>query len=194
MEKRDWTAIKNEYMTGRESLQKLADKHKIPLRTIKDRSKKEGWVEERKKFRTETAQKASQKTMKKEAQRLAKLRDVAEDAADLIQEDIEQLKKLHKKRRYITESDVKMIKDLTVALKNIADIMRDVYAIPTIREKLLLDKYRDYKKSLEEMEKDGGVIILSEVLEQEEQEDEARAADHLEPTAEAAGISAKTGV
>lgn len=190
MEKRDWAAIKNEYMTGRESLQKLADKHNIPLRTIKDRSKKEGWVEERKKFRTETAQKASQKTMKKEAQRLAKLRDVAEDAADLIQEDIEQLKKLHKKRRYITESDVKMIKDLTVALKNLADIMRDVYSIPTIREKLLLDKYRDYKKSLEEMEKDGGVIILSEILEQEEKEDEAK--DRMEPTAEAEGISAKT--
>lgn len=192
MAKADWTAVKNEYVTGTESLQKLADKHKIPLRTIKDRSRKEEWVEARKNFRAETAQKASQKIMKKEAKRLAKLRDVAEDMADLIREDIEQLKELHAQRKIITEADVKMIKDLTVALKNIADIMRDVYALPTIREKLLIDKYKDYKKLLAGMEDDGqnGIIVLAKPMER----DEADEAGDLETTAEADCIYAKTGV
>lgn len=173
MDERDWGAIKNEYITGKESLTKLSEKHKVPLRTIKDRSRKGKWVEERKKFRTDTAQKASQKTMKKEAKRLARLRDVAEDVADLIWEDVEKLKELHRKRKSITPEDVKMIKDLTAALKNIADIMRDVYAIPTIREKLLLDKYKDYKKMLEEIEREeGGVIILPPILEMPEDGEE----------------------
>lgn len=181
MDERDWGAIKNEYITGKESLTKLSEKYKIPIRTIKDRSRKEKWVEGRKNFRTDTAQKASQKTMKKEAKRLARLRDVAEDVADLIGEDVEKLKELHRKRKSITPEDVKMIKDLTAALKNIADIMRDVYAIPTIREKLLLDKYKDYKKMLEDIEKEeGGVIVLAEPMEREVEEDEG----NLEAAAE----------
>ncbi|MGN0133786.1 MAG: hypothetical protein ACI4AO_03600 [Anaerotignum sp.] len=191
MDERDWGAIKNEYITGKESLTKLSEKYKVPLRTIKDRSRKEKWVEARKKFRTDTAQKASQKTMKKEAKRLARLRDVAEDVADLIGEDVEKLKELHRKRKSITPEDVKMIKDLTAALKNIADIMRDVYAIPTIREKLLLDKYKDYKKMLEDIEREeGGVILLAEPIEREEEDgeniagDRAEEKDHLETAAE----------
>lgn len=49
-ERRDWGEIKNAYITGKESLNKLAERYEIPLRTIKDRSRKENWVEERKKI------------------------------------------------------------------------------------------------------------------------------------------------
>lgn len=179
MQARDWTAIENEYVTGRESLQKLGEKHGIPLRTIKDRSRKGEWSRKRKEFRADTAQKARQKIMKKEAVRLEKLKGVAEELATLISEDVEQLKAQHQKRKELTESDVKMIKELTVALKNIAEVMRDVYGIPNIREKLLMEKYKDYKKAIKEAEKaTGGVIFLPEVLEVVED------ADHLDAAAE----------
>lgn len=197
-ERRDWGEIKNAYITGKESLKELAEKYGIPLRTIKDRSSKERWVEERKKFRTDVAQKASQKTAKKEVKRLVKLRDVAEDVADLIGQDVERMKKLREKRKNVTPEDVKMIKDLTVALKNIADVMRDVYDIPTIREKLLQAKYNDYKRILAEMEKapEDSLIVLAETLERVEEDDMEEmdkggggAAEgeegNLEPTAEA---------
>mgnify|MGYP000221849655 CR=1 FL=1 len=188
-ERRDWGEVKNAYITGRESLNKLAEKYEIPLRTIKDRSRKENWV---------VAQKASQKTAKKEVKRLVKLRDVAEDVADLIGQDVERMKKLREKRKSVTPEDVKMIKDLTVALKNIADVMRDVYDIPTIREKLLQAKYDDYKRILAEMEKapEDSLIVLAETLERVEEDDmeemdkdSGGAAEgkegNLEPTAEA---------
>ena len=197
-ERRDWGEIKNAYITGKESLKELAERYEIPLRTIKDRSSKERWVEERKKFRTDVAQKASQKTAKKEVKRLVKLRDVAEDVADLIGQDVERMKKLREKRKSVTPEDVKMIKDLTVALKNIADVMRDVYDIPTIREKLLQAKYNDYKRILAEMEKapEDSLIVLAETLERVEEDDMEEmdkdgggAAEgeegNLEPTAEA---------
>lgn len=174
MSKPDWGEVKNAYITGKDSLQKLAEKYEIPIRTIKDRSSKEKWVEERKKFRTDVAQKSSQKTAKKEAKRLAKLRDVAEDVAVLISQDVERMKKQREKKKTVTPEDVKMIKDLTVALKNIADVMRDVYDIPTIREKLLQMKYNDYKKMLAEMEKgeEGGVIVLPPIIEIPDEEGE----------------------
>nr|DAL19745.1 MAG TPA_asm: hypothetical protein [Caudoviricetes sp.] len=196
-ERRDWGEIKNAYITGKESLNKLAERYGIPLRTIKDRSSKERWVEERKKFRTDVAQKASQKTAKKEANRLVKLRDVAEDVADLIGQDVERLKRLRERSKTVTAEDVKMIKDLTVALKNIADVMRDVYDIPNIREKLMKAKYDDYKRTLAEMEKgqEESLIVLAETLEREaedgleEMDKDGRGATegeegHLEPTAE----------
>lgn len=196
-ERRDWGEIKNAYITGKESLNKLAEKYGIPLRTIKDRSSKERWVEERKKFRTDVAQKASQKTAKKEANRLVKLRDVAEDVADLIGQDVERLKRLRERSKTVTAEDVKMIKDLTVALKNIADVMRDVYDIPNIREKLMKAKYDDYKRMLAEMEKgqEESLIVLAETLEREAEDgleemdkDGGGATEgeegHLEPTAE----------
>ena len=176
-ERRDWGEIKNAYITGKESLNKLAERYEIPLRTIKDRSRKEKWVEERKKFRTGVAQEASRKTAKK---------------------DVERMKKLREKRKNVTPEDVKMIKDLTVALKNIADVMRDVYDIPTIREKLLQAKYNDYKRILAEMEKapEDSLIVLAETLERVEEDDMEEmdkdgggAAEgkegNLEPTAEA---------
>lgn len=197
-ERRDWGEIKNAYITGKESLKELAERYEIPLRTIKDRSSKERWVEERKKFRTGVAQEASRKTAKKEVKRLVKLRDVAEDVADLIGQDVERMKKLREKRKNVTPEDVKMIKDLTVALKNIADVMRDVYDIPTIREKLLQAKYNDYKRILAEMEKapEDSLIVLAETLERVEEDDMEEmdkdgggAAEgeegNLEPTAEA---------
>lgn len=197
-ERRDWGEIKNAYITGKESLKELAERYEIPLRTIKDRSSKERWVEERKKFRTGVAQEASRKTAKKEVKRLVKLRDVAEDVADLIGQDVERMKKLREKRKSVTPEDVKMIKDLTVALKNIADVMRDVYDIPTIREKLLQAKYNDYKRILAEMEKapEDSLIVLAETLERVEEDDMEEmdkdgggAAEgeegNLEPTAEA---------
>ena len=155
-------------------------------------------MEERKKFRTGVAQEASRKTAKKEVKRLVKLRDVAEDVADLIGQDVERMKKLREKRKSVTPEDVKMIKDLTVALKNIADVMRDVYDIPTIREKLLQAKYNDYKRILAEMEKapEDSLIVLAETLERVEEDDmEEMDKDgggategeegNLEPTAEA---------
>ena len=118
--------------------------------------------------------------------------------ADLIGQDVERMKKLREKRKSVTPEDVKMIKDLTVALKNIADVMRDVYDIPTIREKLLQAKYNDYKRILAEMEKapEDSLIVLAETLERVEEDDMEEmdkdgggAAEgkegNLEPTAEA---------
>lgn len=179
MQARDWTAIENEYVTGKISLQKLSEKYEIPLRTIKDRSRKGEWSRKKKEFCANTAQKARQKIMKKEAARLEKLKGVAEELVDIISRDVEQLKEQHGKSKTLTESDVKMIKELTVALKNIADVMRDVYGLPTIREKVLLEKHKEWKKSIKEAEKvTGGVIFLPEVLEVVED------ADHLDATAE----------
>lgn len=65
MERRDWGEVKNAYITGKDSLTKLAEKYEIPLRTIKDRSRKENWVEGRKNFAPRLRRKRPRKRRKK---------------------------------------------------------------------------------------------------------------------------------
>lgn len=159
-ERRDWGEIKNAYITGKESLNKLAERYEIPLRTIKDRSRKENWVEERKKFRTGVAQEASRKTAKKEVKRLVKLRDVAEDVADLIGQDVERMKKLREKLLQAKYNDYKRI------LAEMEKAPED--SLIVLAETL----ERVEEDDMEEMDKDGGGAAEGEE-------------GNLEPTAEA---------
>ena len=89
----DWNAIKAEYIAGGTSYRKLAEKHKVPRRTIEDRAKEENWVELRRQNRGKTVAKivdavsATEVDAAVEAMRLGNeaslymLRQIANDAA-----------------------------------------------------------------------------------------------------------------
>ena len=59
---RDWIRIRNEYISTDIGLRGLAEKHNIPLTTLRDRSRREGWVAMRDEQHHEIAQKTAQKT------------------------------------------------------------------------------------------------------------------------------------
>ena len=192
MKNRDWTAIASEYITTNISLTQLSEKHDIPLRTIKERSKRENWVEKRQRHCTDRVQSLSRSAIKNEQRRLDRLQGAAEDLAELIGEDIQKLREVQEKQSILLDTDVKMVKDLVTALKGVADVMRDIYAIPTIKESIEQEKWEKEKERLEDTEGGGdGVIILADVIEREEEADadiggdtEAEA-DHMGPAAEA---------
>ena len=46
----DWEKIKNEYITSKTSMRKLADKYHVDLKSIATHSKKEGWVAQREEY------------------------------------------------------------------------------------------------------------------------------------------------
>jgi hypothetical protein len=73
-----------------------------------------------------------------------------------------------------------VLKDLTTALKGVTDIMRDVYAIPTIKEQIDLERWEKEKKGGAGAAV-GGVIFLPPIMEREE---EANASD-MDTAAEA---------
>lgn len=63
-----WISIRNEYITGGDSYRQLADKHKIPFATLRDRAIREGWKSARDEYRDDLILVTEQKTKEKTAE------------------------------------------------------------------------------------------------------------------------------
>ena len=92
---RDWIAIRNEYASTDIGLRGLAEKYSIPLTTIRDRSRREGWVALREKQHHTIAQKTAQKTAEvvaqEEAGRVARLLRIADQLMDRTEQALAEL-------------------------------------------------------------------------------------------------------
>lgn len=67
--KPSWLKIKNEYINGEISLDKLSKKYKVSLNTIKQRSMREKWSKQRTEQQTKIEPKLNQKTAEKIAEK-----------------------------------------------------------------------------------------------------------------------------
>ena len=189
---RDWGKIASEYITTDISLTQLSEKHDIPLRTVKDRCAKEGWVEKREEHCTKRVQSLSRQAIKNEQRRLDRLQDAAEELAELVKAEVgsawdRRNVRLSGEGYIITEEDTKVLNDLVRALKGAVDVMRDVYAIPTIKEGIDLEKW-EREKQQGSGTSVGGVIFLPPILEREEADDgdmDTTAGNNMDTTAEA---------
>lgn len=99
---RDWIKIRNEYISTDIGLRGLAEKHNIPLTTLRDRSRREGWVAMRDEQHHEIAQKTAQKTAeivaKDEAGRVSRLLRIADRLMDKTERALDELDQLTVKR------------------------------------------------------------------------------------------------
>ena len=95
---RDWIKIRNEYISTDIGLRGLAEKHNIPLTTLRDRSRREGWVAMRDEQHHEIAQKTAQKTAeivaKDEAGRVSRLLRIADRLMDKTERALDELDRL----------------------------------------------------------------------------------------------------
>jgi len=153
----DWNAIKAEYITTDISYRKLAEKWGVSFRTLGDRAKREGWVDERNRHRnnviTSTVQKVAARTSSTNADRLLRLQSAADSMGKVIAEifdDTEQFTRhifteglgmgeTKVEERQFKKIDTKAIKDLTGAMKDLAYVLRNIYDIPTVQEKSAMD-------------------------------------------------------
>lgn len=174
----DWTAIRAEYVTTDIGLKKLSEKYGVPLATIKRRCSKEGWVEERKNRKDKAVDQVIQTVVQNDAKKIGKklegLQATAESLAALIQVRIGDAWTVRNAQAAVggvlTDDDTKVLKDLTTALKGVTDIMRDIYAIPTIKEKIELEKW-EKEKQQGSGATEGGIIFLPPIMEREEEDD-----------------------
>lgn len=68
----DWKAIKTEYITGDISYRKLAEKHKIPFSTLRDKAVAEQWYKQKERNRNKIVTKSIEQIVEKESTKLAK--------------------------------------------------------------------------------------------------------------------------
>lgn len=92
---RDWIAIRNEYASTDIGLRGLAEKHDIPLTTLRDRSRREKWpdlrAEQHHKIATKTSQKTAEIVADDEAGRVARLLRIADQLMDKTEQALKEL-------------------------------------------------------------------------------------------------------
>lgn len=159
----DWKSAKTEYITTNTSYRKIAEKYGITPTAVAVRARREGWIDKREHFLQKTYTKAVEKAEECESARLANLMTAttrAADAAARALEDDQQLYRYLVDRRekysapvpdpdregvYLDERqwqedrvskkmDTRALRDLTASLKDLAQLMRDFYNIPTAGE------------------------------------------------------------
>ena len=90
-----WVNIEHEYVTDIRkkpcSLESLAKKYSIPIQTITDQSAKGKWSEKRKEYKEETKRKAIEKSSDKDADRIVRLLQIADMAADKAEQALNEL-------------------------------------------------------------------------------------------------------
>ena len=90
-----WVEIEHEYVTDISrrpcSLETLARKYSIPIQTIKDRSATGKWSDKRTEYKLKTTQKLIEKSSDADAERIARLLQIADMATDKAEQAISEL-------------------------------------------------------------------------------------------------------
>lgn len=170
MGKIDWTSIKTEYVSTEISIREIAEKHGVSVSAVKARSKKEGWVEARKQFQTETATKAVRKVEEQcaraRARTILKAQRTAMQLGSVLNKIARQSDQFYNhivsegRGDGISETmcvqfdkpDTKALRDCTAALKDLTASIKELFGDP----------------AQESTEDQSGVVQLPSVLEEEE--------------------------
>lgn len=147
MEIRDLSAIKAEYIASNMSYRALAAKYNIPLTTLSEAAKREGWVGLRAQARDKAVAKFVDAAAADHAERAVRINAVADKLLDLIDDALTGL-----------SSDVhpQALKWYTGALKDLKDI-KDVRSMLDIREQeARIEKLR---RDAERGEDGGSVVV-----------------------------------
>lgn len=152
----DWIAAREDYVTGDMGYRELAKSYGITLKMLAQQAKNEGWVELRAQFRdrlrTETVVKAVEKVATERADRIARLQLAADGLSEAITKAFDDAlqfnrhivsfgkdKEFDTEERIYRKIDTKAIKDLTGALKDLTQVVRNVYDLPTLQEQEAMD-------------------------------------------------------
>ena len=134
----DWQVIKTEYITTDTSYRKLAQKHGVRYATLQARAKEENWTELRDRHRTSTVSKAVNAIGTKQANMAAKLYGVGGLLLDRVKSLLEENPEVL--------ADTSSMKDVSVVLKNLKDLMSVKSDADMREQEARIDKLRKEAK------------------------------------------------
>lgn len=111
----DWSKIKTEYITTKTSFRKLADKYGLHKDTIWKKAKDEGWDEQRRQHIDNT----QTKILKADTEQKVSIAEKLNEATDMLLGNVV----AQMQAREPMEMDVQEMKDISVVLKNVKDIL-----------------------------------------------------------------------
>lgn len=193
----DWKTIKHDYVTTPgTSLKKIGQKYGVNTNTMYERSRKEGWYKERKRYQEQVVERAIAKTANIQAKELAKeagFLELMKGHVDRMMKDQEQFQRQllinpvtgETEEKVTAKFDSRAMKESMQVLKMMEEMTRSLYNIQKAealqkaqiererleleKERLQLEKERNALRS-GNMDDDGnayGVVIMPEVLKDE---------------------------
>ena len=130
----NWHKIHAEYVAGGISQRKLAQKYKIPFSTLQKRANREQWATDRKAAMVIVAQDAVQKTAESVGNNAVLVAEIKRKGLETLNRLLDQFNELNcTEHRDITKTsvDIKRLKDITAAFKDLTDDMpKEVNAEP----------------------------------------------------------------
>lgn len=143
----DWQAIKTEYITTQTSYRKLAQKYGIHYQAICNRSKEEGWIAQREQYRNNTITKTVEKISNKQADKMARIDDLADKLLEKLEQAIMELDRhiiVHKNK--VETANGEQTTEFREAveggvvdrqgLKQIASALKDIKEVKMLRTEL----------------------------------------------------------
>lgn len=183
----DWDAIKQEYISTNISQRELAEKHGVSVSSLGKRCASEGWSGLRKKFRKKVEKKTMEKISRKKACELAKIGDCADKLVRLIDDSLNDTATVRQTIVKIVPSeddedeaeveeyclqklDTKYLRQMTAAMKDLMEILRDVYGKPKwARERVEIEKAKA-AAGIPTDDEEYGIIEIPAVLEEAAEE------------------------
>lgn len=122
----NWQKIKAEYIAGNISQRKLAQKYHVPCSTLQARAHRGKWNEERKAASVVVTQNAIKKTAESVENNAILVAEIKRKGLETLNRLLDQFNELNcTEHRDITKTsvDIKRLKDITSALKDLTDDM-----------------------------------------------------------------------
>lgn len=141
----DWQKIKTEYITTETSYRKLAQKHGVNVTNIAKKASIENWVEERKRYITNTQTKTIEKISRQEASRAARIHTVADKLLNKIEAMVDGEEMLDSKCVRALTAAVKDLKEIQ-SIRSALDEQEQEARIAHLRKQADLDKQKDVPK------------------------------------------------
>ena len=148
----EWRKIRMEYVKGKTTFAKLAEKYHISAGYIRKKASLERWSEKKLKLETKVEQKTIERVAEARARELEKLAAISDRVDDILDAVVEAVGSLPVRKH----DDMRGLESLTKAVQISLQTKRDLYNLPnetdrakieSLREKARLDrqKYEDEK-------------------------------------------------
>ena len=127
----NWHKIRAEYVNGA-SQRSLAEKYSVPFATIQKRCRLEKWSKDREKAKIEITQKVIQKTAEKAADNATLAEDIKRKGLIMLEklfDDFSQYLATEHRESHNNVTDIKRLRDLTAAYKDLTEDMPKVNAV-----------------------------------------------------------------
>lgn len=135
----EWRKIRMEYVRGKTTFAKLAEKYSLSAGYIRKKASLERWSEKKRKLEAKTEQKTIERVADARARELAKLAAIQDEVDDLLDLTVKAFSEL-KPRKF---DDARGLESITKAINTALQTKRDLYNLPNETEKAKIEALRE---------------------------------------------------